>query len=80
MLNIPCNGFGNFIKESREFKNLSLETLANKLEVSKVVVERLEIDLLYPTNTFIKKLSNVLNVDEIELFNLIWCENKKDLN
>ncbi|MBT2572223.1 helix-turn-helix transcriptional regulator [Planococcus sp. ISL-110] len=77
MLNEPCNGFGEFIQVSRELKNLSVEMLADQLGVSKVMVERLEKELLYPSHSLIMKLSNVLDVDEIKLINFIWCENKK---
>ena len=74
MLENPCSGFGKFIKESREFKGQSKEMLAHQLGVSCQMVERLEMDLLHPSHSLIKKLSNVLHVEERELFNLIWCE------
>jgi len=80
MLNKPCIGFGKFIRESREFKNLSIEMLAEQLEVSYQIVDRLEMDLLHPSVSLIKKLSLVLNVEENELFNLIWCENPVELH
>ncbi|QBP39891.1 helix-turn-helix domain-containing protein [Paenisporosarcina antarctica] len=80
MLNKPCIGFGKFIKESREFKNLSLEMFADQLKVSHQIVDRLEMDLLHPSGSLIKKLSLVLNVEENELFNLIWCENPVKLH
>ncbi|WP_017378921.1 helix-turn-helix domain-containing protein [Paenisporosarcina sp. TG-14] len=80
MLDKPCIGFGKFIKESREFKNLSLEMFADQLKVSYQIVDRLEMDLLHPSGSLIKKLSLVLNVEENELFNLIWCENPVKLH
>lgn len=80
MLNKPCIGFGKFIRESREFKNFSIEMLAEQLDVSYQIVDRLEMDLLHPSGSLIKKLSLVLNVEENELFNLIWCENPLKLH
>lgn len=73
MLNQPCIGYGKFIRESREFKGLSAEHLANQLNVSEVVIERLEQDLLQPSQFLINKLSIVLNIDETELYKLVWC-------
>lgn len=77
MLNKPAIGFGKFIRESREFKNLSLEMFADQLKVSYQIVDRLEMNLLHPSGSLIKKLSHVLHVKENELFNLIWGESSR---
>lgn len=77
MLNEPCNGFGEFIRTSRELKSLSSQMLASQLEVSTATVERLEKELLYPSQSLIIKLSSVLEVEEKKLADYVWCEDKK---
>lgn len=77
MLNEPCKGFGDFIQSSRRQNNLSVDKLAAALGVSTEIVDRLEKELVYPSQSLILKLSLILEVDESKLTRFIWCEDKE---
>jgi transcriptional regulator with XRE-family HTH domain len=63
--------FGKQLREVRESKNLSQESLANKAEISISQVSRLERGLLNPTLSTIIQLSSALNVPVDELLSFL---------
>lgn len=60
-------GFGSFLKEKRQEKNLTQKELAYLLYVSPSAVSKWEKDVAHPDITLLPKLAEILSVTEHEL-------------
>lgn len=72
-----CIAFGKRLREIREYRNISQESLANNAEISISQVSRLERGLLNPTLSTIIQLASALNVPVEEL--LTYLKDSKQL-
>ncbi len=61
------NGFGEFLKQKRQDKNLTQKDLAKKLFISESAISKWEKNIARPDITLLPKLSEILEVSEHEL-------------
>lgn len=74
MIKEPCLNYGEKIQELRVQMGLTLQELAFITETNEMTIRNLEKSFVHPTNHFIEKVANALNVNPFELKTVIWCE------